>query len=174
MKYIPHWVVDALMSKKFKCHNCKKVFVYKNVRGLGVRDSHSEDNKENFFLELECVDCRKITFFEMQEMNIVDLSELVLSEIDADLEALEDASETEEMDLFPEDTEKRKTRRDSTIEEVGNSMRKISKKKGVSRITLKDIRETVKVLKQKDLKHENFLEMMGMSPEEITLYREKE
>ena len=171
MKYVPHWVIDALLSKKFKCHNCKKVFTYKNVRGLGVRESHSEDNKENFFLELECVGCRKITFFEMQEMNIVELSEEIIAEIDADLDAME-AAESREMDISPK---RKKKNRDEEYDEMPQKSKSCkSVKKDTSKITLKDIRETVKVLKSKDLNHECFLEMMGMSPEEISIYRETE
>ena len=72
MKYVPHWVVDALMSKKFKCHHCQKVFTHKNVRGLGIRQSIDGAEMETFFIELYCVVCRKVTFFEMQEMNIIE------------------------------------------------------------------------------------------------------
>jgi hypothetical protein len=168
MKYVPHWVIDALLSKKFKCHNCKKVFTYKNVRGLGIRESHSETDKEHFFLELECVECRKITFFEMQEMNIVDLSEEILAEIDADLDAME-AAESKDIDMSP----KMKKKLKEEFDEMPKKNCKTQKKE-TSKITLKDIRETVKALKPKELHHECFLEMMGMSPEEISLYREKE
>ena len=171
MKYVPHLVIDALLSKKFKCHNCKKVFTYKNVRGLGIRESHSEDNKENFFLELECVDCRKITFFEMQEMNIVELSEEIIAEIDADLEAMEAASDARDMDMSPK---KKKMSMDNLDEMPKKNKSCKAIKKETSKITLKDIRETVKILKSKDFKHESFLEMMGMSPEELSLYREQE
>ena len=47
-------------------------------------------------------------------------------------------------------------------------------KKETSKITLKNVREVKKVLKPEGLKHESFLEMMGMPPEEIALYRETE
>lgn len=174
MKYVPHWVIDALLSKKFKCHNCKSIFTYKNIRGLGIRESHSDNNKENFFLELECVGCSKITFFEMQEMNIVELSEEILAEIDEDLEAMDIA-----LDEALDATMKKNLGKanQNNINDINKPLKKEKKyqdtSKKTSKITLKDIRETVKILKPLNLKHENFLEMMGMSPEEISLYQEK-
>ncbi len=168
MKYVPHWVIDALMSKKFKCHSCKKVFTHKNVRALGIRDSVNESHKETFFIQLDCVSCGKTTFFEMQEMNIIELSEQVIKEVDADLEELAATmDELRENDMF----------QDEIIDSKKPSEKKskcIPNKKENSKITLKDVREVKKVLKPEQLEHESFLEMMGMPPEEIFQYGEIE
>lgn len=153
MKHIPHWVIDALMSKKFKCHNCKIAFTSKNLTALGIRDSFGEQDKETFFMELICKQCSKSTFFEMQEMNIVELSKEVIRELSVSFE------ETEEINMLPDK------------EEMVHEGKPSLKKSKNSKITLKDIRESVKVLSPKDLKHESFLEMLGMPPEEIMEYR---
>ena len=92
----------------------------------------------------------------MREMNIVELSKEVIKELDVDFE------EAEEIDMLPDE------------KEVNQKEKPFLKKSKNSKITLKDIRETVKVLSPKDLKHESFLEMLGMPPEEIMEYREKE
>jgi len=168
MKYVPFWVIDALMSKKFKCHNCKKVFTHKDVQALGIRNSVDNVNKEFFFMELGCPQCRKATFFEMQEMNILEFAEAIIEEIDTDLDDIESSLKNlKENDIF----------QDGLIDDNSPSKKQYkntTEKKDMSKITLKDIREAVKVLKPKELKHENFLEMMGMPPEEIDQYREKE
>lgn len=161
MKYVPHWVIDALMSKKFKCHHCQKVFTHKNVRALGVRDNVGEPNKESFFIELACPTCQKVTFFEMQDMNIIELSEEIISEIEADEEELE------ELDMFQDNKINKKKPSKKNKENI-------PEKKEMSKITLKDVREAKKILKPKDLKHDSFLEMLGMSPEEIVRLREEE
>ncbi len=160
MKYVPHWVIDALMTKKFKCHHCQKVFTHKHVRGLGIRESIDSPERETFFIELSCVECRKVTFFEMQEMNIIELSEDILSEIDADLDEMDSTlDEFNEEDMF----------KDKKINKKKASPKKAPKKekKETSKITLKNVREAKKALKPEDLKHESFLEMMGMPPEDI-------
>jgi hypothetical protein len=176
MKYVPHWVIDALMSKKFKCHSCKKAFLSKNLTALGIRESFSDPTKESFFIELVCRDCNKTTFFEMQEMNIVELSEDVLEEIDADLEAMEALDEMHEMDLAPDRKEISRKKKEliSDLESGELYENRPSKEIQVSKITCKDVREAKKILKPKDFKHESFLEMMGMTPEEIMEYREIE
>lgn len=174
MKYVPHWVIDALMSKKFKCHNCQKVFTHKNVRGLGIRESIDKPDRETFFMELSCADCRKVTFFEMQDMNIIELSEEVIAEIDEDLDELEDSAEAfNEEDMFKN---KRIIKNEDVNKQPEKSPKKEKKKnkKEVSKITLKDVREAKKALKPEDLQHENMLEMMGMTPEEIFQNREIE
>lgn len=168
MKYVPHWVIDALMSKKFKCHHCKKVFMHKNVRALGIRESISETNKESFFIELSCIECNKVTFFEMQEMNIIEMSEEVIREVDADLEELaQTMDELKEIDMFKGDEKINK-------KPCEKKRKDIPEKKETSKITLKDVREAKKVLKPKELEHESFLEMMGMPPEEIFHYGDME
>lgn len=172
MKYIPHWVIDALMSKKFKCHHCQKVFTHKNVRGLGIRESINEPERETFFIELNCMGCRKITFFEMQEMNIVEFAEEVISEIDEDLEELDSSGEEfNEEDMFKD---KKIRKKKSSNEYSKKQPQEKEEKQEVSKITLKDVIKANKVLEPEDLKHENMLEMMGMTPEEIFQNREIE
>ena len=174
MKYVPHWVIDALLSKRFKCHGCKKVFNHKNMRGMGIRESDLAPGKESFYIQLVCSDCRKATFFEMEEMNIIQLSENVIKEIDRDLD--EKPKKPKKLDQFNEEDMFKDKR-------IGGSMPdpdpeeeapKPTKKKESSKITLKDVREVKKVLKPKELKHENVLEMMGLTPEEIAHYGETE
>jgi len=170
MKYVPHWVIDALMSKKFKCHNCKKAFLSKNLTALGIRESFSDPTKESFFIELVCLDCSKTTFFEMQEMNIVELSEDVLEEIDADLEAMEALEEMREMDMSSDKKDFSRKKK----EPLNDLENEDTYEERPSKITCKDVREVKKILKPKDFKHESFLEMIGMTPEEIMKYREIE
>ena len=178
MKYIPHWIVDALMSKKFKCHSCNTVFTSKNVTALGIRDSFSEQPTESFFIELICRGCNKNTFFEMREMNIVELSKEVISEINTDL------NEVEEINMLPDDNDNENEKEfKNMIEKASDKEKDIDKEKAPkpafkklknSKITLKDVRKVKSVLKPEDLKHESFLEMLGMTPERIMEYREKE
>lgn len=179
MKYVPHWVIDALMSKKFKCHHCQKVFTHKNVKALGIRESDVDPSKESFYIQLNCVGCRKLTYFEMQEMNIVELSEQIIEEIDEDLDEMLDEMENAKGEFNEEDMfkDKKINKKKETNETFTNAPRKRIKKiekKELSKITLKDVRDAKKILKPKDLKHESFLELMGMPPEEIAQYRENE
>lgn len=172
MKYVPHWVIDALMSKRFKCHGCKKVFNHKNMRGMGIRESDLDPGKESFYIQLTCSECRKVTFFEMEEMNIIQLSENIIKEIDKDLDDVR-PNKSKKLDEFNEEDmfKGRRMEKDDVPEEEAP---KLIKKKEFSKITLKDVREVKKVLKPKELEYENVLEMMGLTPEEIARYGETE
>jgi transcription elongation factor Elf1 len=178
MKYIPNWIIDALLSKNFKCHECQKIFIVKDLRALGIRESYMDAKKEFFFIELKCKACGKATSFEMQEMDIIQLSEEVVAESeDLGEDIYEDMEDIEEMDGAVERAiekamdEKREKGLNDLVIPHNDSFKK---KQKFSKITLKDVRETAKALKPKDFKHESLLEMMGMSPEEIIEYRESE
>jgi hypothetical protein len=138
------------------------------VRGVGIREDINEPGREVFFAELNCSDCRKITFFEMQEMNVIELSKGVVSEIKEALDELE-ASDIDfnEEDMFQDENIRKK--KDITEGFIPSAENKI-KKRETSKITLKNVREVKKALKPKDLKHESFLEMLGIPPEEIARY----
>lgn len=165
MKFVPNWVIDALKTKKFKCHHCNKVLVRKNIKALGIRDSIGV-TKEVFFIELECSNCDKITFFEMQSMNILQLSKEILAEINDEIDEMKEelGDKIHDFNDMSDETDEA----DEVIDEV-DLMRDYVPKE-LSKISLKEIRDMTKILKNRNLQHDAFLEMMGMTPEELDNY----
>lgn len=175
MKYVPHWVIDAIMSKRFKCHDCKKSFATNNVKGLGVRESRASIGKEVFFAEFSCTSCGKATFFELQEMNIIELSDKIMKEIDTDKLA-QPKKEFNDEDLFGKDIEPftkediEEYKKEVEVERVPPKRRR----REISRITLKEVKDAARTLRAEDFTHDKFLEMLGLPPEEIARYKEEE
>jgi hypothetical protein len=183
MKNVPSWVVDALMSKKFMCQGCRKVLdKIETLKAMGIRECFKDPMKESFFIELCCPKCKTITFFELQEMTLVDLSFEILDEVEEEEEEMEirnkkNKKEQHSWDKINEEDDDDDDDEDEDYED-NEDYRGDYKKEGSlyketkeeSKITKKEIEDSAIVLKALKT-HEDFLEMIGLSPEKIKEYQ---
>jgi phage FluMu protein Com len=179
MRNVPSWVVDALMSKKFTCQGCRKVLdKIETLKAMGIRECFKDPTRESFFIELCCPKCKTITFFELQEMTLVDLSFEILDEIEDEEEDDERESRgknnKKEQRLWDsEDEEDEDGDYDDDYEEENKDKKRDKNEDGIkegSKITKKEIEDSAKVLKTLKT-HDDFLEMIGLSPEKIKEYQ---
>ena len=151
MKNIPHWIVDVLMSKKFKCFDCQKVFTPKDLKAIGIRESFNDKEKEALYIENICSKCKKTTFFELQDMSLTEFAFEVLDGVEEEMDEKMEEQSSNERPM-------KKIKKENKIQKIEKS-----------KITLKNFRDTVKKLKS--LTNDDMLEAMGMPPEEIEKYK---
>ena len=165
MKNIPNWILTALKNNKFNCHNCNKILTRKNLKSLGIKESVGDSLSESLFIELVCVSCNGMTLFEIREMDLLEFAIMILDGVESerdvvekDGEVIDDLSQTSLSDAFFAEAEQQRPKR------------KPPKRKKKSKITLKEIKESVK--KIQDVKnHDEFLELLGMSKDDINKYK---
>jgi len=157
MEHIPPWILAALKKEKLRCHKCNNLFTYNHLKALGIRDSFKNVNEQSLFIELICSKCKEMTLFELQEMNLLDLSAEIIDgigteedikEIKEGLASMSDSDDIKKEKIFP-------------------------KKKKRSKITLKEINDHRRFLNGCKT-HEEVMIAMGISPEEIEKYNFKE
>ena len=161
MNNLPQWIKKILKEEKLTCGKCGRVFEPQELLSVGIQKSSKNASKEVLALSIFCKPCDEMTIFEIQEMTLLDLSFDVLSEQSE--KQIENAKKEldEEMGIVSKSKPEPKPKPRSSIS-----------KKPRSKITLKEIRDTVKFLNEIDT-HDDLLLAMGMSLEEIEKYNIK-
>jgi len=188
MKNIPVRIKAFFSKNNIKCNKCKHVFSVEDLKAISIRNSFVNKKKEVLSVEVFCPGCKNITFFELIEMNLIDFSLEVLSEIDNEKRAKtldKYIDEAEEGDLYEEFDDEEldeeefadddesgfyKDEEDfdddekpfSSFKKENQSKNKNNKQK--SKITLKEIKENIDSLNKIE-SHRDFLEDLGFSPD---------
>ena len=170
---IPQWVISSLKREKVDCHKCGHIFEPQSVKAIGIRESYQVKKKELLFVELLCQKCRNMTIFEIRTMGLVDLSIDVLANKD-DKDDKDDKEEGYDSD--PYDVHEEFKKEDLMFKLESSQRKKMNKKPArpnlKSKITLKEIKEHSQFLETLKTNDE-FLQALGMSPEEIKRYEYK-
>lgn len=192
MKNIPPWIIKAFDSEMFKCHSCERSFTPEDLDMIGIRSS-IKNSEEVLFLDCKCSECSKVTCYELKEMDLIQFSLEVLKYSDF-MKGLDnkDFSKLGNHFLFKKDSHDlnkfnssdNEYDKDDEFEETDDedadelyegdyyskfNFSNMGKKK--SKITLKEIKDARKALK--NISHYEFLEKLGMPPEEIDKYNKK-
>jgi len=163
MKNIPAWIIKALKKETVKCHYCKEIFGDRSITAVGIRKGQDLENKEFLFVELFCKKCNKTTLFELTEMYLEELAcEILGIDENLDIEELSDILETEVENYVLKEQDKPAPKK---------SQKKVSSLK--SKITLKEIKDGIEFLNSIN-SHDDFLVELGMTPEDIDKYKERD
>lgn len=152
MEDIPGWIIKVIKREKLICRGCKTKFEATDLMSIGIQKSGTSPHKDYLCIGLYCSKCKELIIFEIKEMSLVNFAFEILDQ---------------------ETTESKKVKKDDTGEifDILDKPKKQKKKKiKKSKITKKEIDDIRDFLKPKDLKHEEFLMALGMSPEEINKY----
>jgi len=186
MKNIPVRIKAFFSKNNIKCNKCKHIFSIDDLKAISIRNSFINKKKEVLSVEVFCPECKNITFFELVEMNLIDFSFEVLSEIEnkeipekrknkLENNFNEEDDFDEEFDEDDEDFDEEDDEDDEDFDEdepfssfkKGNqSKNKNNNNKQKSKITLKEIKENIENLNKID-SHSDFLENLGFSPDNI-------
>jgi len=158
MKNIPQWLEASLRSSKLKCHKCKKIFKVNQLKAVGIRDSYQKAGMETLFIELVCSNCSEMTLYEIKEMSLIEFSYEIADDFEMTAEDM--AKKEKSMDIKEE------------IENIIDEGPYVKKKRKKSKITLKELKDSVKFLNNCE-NNEEFLIAIGMTPEEIDKYNIK-
>lgn len=166
MDSLPEWIKTNFKKNKYVCQQCKTNFNIKHIKAVGIKYSYKEPSKEVLFIDCFCLKCGKTTMLELRYMCLAEWALEILEEIQMQEE--EEAEENKEENFFNEEffkeDEDEEYSKDDTKEEAHPVL-----KEEKSRITIKDIKESVKFL-HKNNNHKDFLEEIGLTPEEIHKY----
>jgi hypothetical protein len=133
------------------CSSCQRRFLLSDLIAMGIQESSQKPHKDTLTIGMFCKKCNELTIFEIKEMNLIDFACMILEE---------EHYHREEEDQ--KENEGPMNRKDKKGSSRGNSK---------SKITLKEIKEASRVLKSIKT-HEEFLEMLGLTREEIEKYNE--
>ena len=171
MKNIPAWIIKALKKETVKCHYCKEIFGDRSITAVGIRKGQDLENKEFLFVELFCKKCNKTTLFELTEMYLEELAcEILGIDENLDIEELSDILETEVENYISKEQEQEKEK-EKDKPTLKKSKKKVSALK--SKITAKEIKEGIEFLNSIN-SHDDFLVELGMTPEDIDKYKERD
>jgi hypothetical protein len=150
MQEVPKWVYKLIDVEDLKCRQCKKEFKSDNLMSISIQESSQPPHKDFLCIGLFCPNCKELMIFELKEMSLVDFA----------------------FDIVDQETSNniKKTKNDKPAFSKKSS--KSCKKRNKSKITIKEVNEMKKFLKQ-DLTHDQFLIAMGMSPSDIESYNYK-
>lgn len=177
MQDIPRWIRDYIVKKSCSCGSCKLSLNEKHITSIGIKFSYKNPTKEALFVELTCHQCGFITKYEIRYMLLVEFSLDIIQELqeqqeEEDIKKSNKTKKNENLDRdkgsdddFIVDPKMEGYGEDEDEEFV------IKPKKEKSKITSKEIKESSKFLK-KIKTHNEFLEAMGMNPEEIEKYND--
>jgi hypothetical protein len=154
MKDLPNWVKVALRVENLKCRGCDYVYKQRDVIAMGIRTSLNDNTKESLYFELLCKECDELVVYEMQNLSLKEF-------------ALDILDDSKKMKMKKPSTEEQKL-----LDYAGSLQEKECGKTNYhrkSKITKKEIKAIVQFL-NKCKYHNDVLEAMGMSPEEIDQY----
>jgi hypothetical protein len=168
---IPEWIILSLKEEKPDCKECKYIFIGKDIRAIGVRDSYREKGKETLFVELFCAKCKGVTLFEITSMSLVDFALDILEPSNEDNFNINVENKKEELrkEYEAEYGEENMKGDQNPVPPPSPSSPSPPIKKRKSKITLKEIKDHAKFLNSIKT-HEDFLIELGMSPEDIKQY----
>jgi len=153
MQEIPNWIIKVIKTEKLICRTCKEEFEVENLVSIGIQESSEPPHKDKLCIGMFCSRCKEIVIFELRETTLVNFAfEILDQETDNKIKKISKKVIDSKFSL-PKDKKRKRSKR--------------------SKITLKEIEEIRKFLKPKDLKHEEFLIALGMSPSEIKKYNYK-
>lgn len=150
MKDLPDWIRKVVEEDSLTCGACDKGVTLKELFSVGIKKSVKKPHNEVLAIGLECRHCKEMTFFEFNEMTLLDLA----------FEILEEESKVSD-----------KKNRKELDEEMGVSKGRKSNRVR-SKITVKEIKKSVEMLNKLET-HDDFLMALGMSLEEIDSYKLK-
>jgi RNase P subunit RPR2 len=179
MQDIPRWIRDYIVKKSFSCGKCKMLLTEKHLTSIGVKFSYKNPTKEALYVELTCIKCGFVTKYEIRYMMLAEFSLDIIQELQEQQEEEdEEKAESREMRKMKKQEELDRLENKEDYDKVHDSSDIIEDeeffikaKKDKSKITLKEIRDSGKFL-NKIKTHNEFLEAMGMSPEEIDKYKD--
>ncbi len=151
MKDLPHWVKKILDNDNLTCGVCDKVVSLKDLFSMGIQKSSVKPHRETLFVGIVCKACKEMTLFELKEMTLLDFA----------FEILEEQSKAQS-----------KNNRKELDKEMKTSSRSKKVKKTKSKITLKEIKNSVAFLNKIET-HDDFLMALGMSIDQIESYKLK-
>ncbi len=151
MKDLPHWVKKILNNDNLTCGVCDKVVSLKDLFSMGIQKSSVKPFREVLFIGIVCKHCKEMTLFELKEMTLLDFA----------FEILEEQSKSQ--------AKSSKKKLDKKMKVTSNDK---NVKKTKSKITLKEIKNSVSFLNQIET-HDDFLIALGMSIEQIESYKIK-
>ena len=155
MEDIPAWIIKVVEMEKLECRACKREFSIDDLMSIGIQESSKPPHKDTLCIGLFCSKCKELIIFELKEMNLINFAFDIL--------------EQERGDNIKRNRPKRKSSLFSKDKDVENYRKKNPIK---SKITLKEVRESKKFLKNCKT-HEEFMLALGMSLEEIKKYSYK-
>jgi hypothetical protein len=158
MNSIPQWIKELVERDHLVCSSCKRHFTIDDLMSTGIQLSSQKPHNETLVVGLFCKKCNELTIFEIKEMTLVDFSCMILEEEHSNTNSVEERME-----------DRKEVNREG-LKEVQRQGSKYKRTGSRSKITLKEIQEASKILKSIKT-HEEFLEMLGLTPDEIEKYK---
>ena len=160
MENIPKWIIINLRKDNFKCPFCDMVFNESSIVSFGIKNSTNIKtmNKEVLFIGYICKKCEEQFELEIYEATTEDLAFLILDDMEGGLTDQEEKENKENMENI--------SKKEEFFQFINNQQRKYKK----SKITNKEIKAHVRKLKNIE-NHDQFLELLGFSEEEIENYK---
>lgn len=157
MKDVPEWITKLVDTESLRCNKCKDRLGKGHLISVGIQSSSIKPHDDTLCIGLYCNVCKEITIFELKEMSLIEFAFEIL-----------------ERETEPKKTMKKedKSIKRNVIREMGGVGGKRRLKASKSKITRKEINESIRFLKNVKT-HEEFLVAMGMSPEQICYYSYK-
>ena len=166
MKDVPQWIVRIIEGENLSCNKCKKTFSKKQLMAIGIQESSLAPHDDTLCVGMYCSDCKEMTIFELKEMSLVEFAfEILEKETQPDNKK---SGTIRKRSTDNKKDEEKKSDDSNTLRRVGAG----SKRNRKSKISQKEVNDTVKFLKSVKT-HEEFLVAMGLSPEEIVKYNYK-
>lgn len=164
MHEIPQWIINIVANDDMDCDTCKKQFTPKDIVAIGIQESTQPPHKDTLTIGLFCRKCNELAIFEIKQMNLVDLAFTILEG-----ESSESIKKTE---AALDDQIAKKKAEESDKSRAGKDPTRSRGKKPISRskITAQDARKASIILRRCK-SHDDFLALMGMSPNEIESYK---
>lgn len=161
MNDVPLSIKRILEKEKFKCSSCGNFFTIQDLNTIGIKESSLKPHNDSLVLGLFCKKCRELMLFEVAEMGLMDLAFEVLENETNDQVKQKEKDLDEELLEDPKEEEPKK-----------NNRKKGATEEGKSKITLQELKRAEEFLKTNKF-HEDFLIVLGMTPEEIEKYKIK-
>ena len=150
MEEIPAWIIKVVEIEELGCRTCGKRFTVDNLMSIGIQESSKPPHKDTLCIGLFCSKCKELIIFELKEMSLLHFAfDILEQETDNPIRKKNSGKRH-----FPVSNKKERPKR---------------KKVRRSKITLKELKESVKFLKEVET-HEEFMLAMGMSLEELRKY----
>jgi len=167
MDFVPAWIHEFFSKndRKAPCKDCKKVIGIENLSSIGVRQGRTIDGLV-IFVTLECKDCDNTIVYELKEWSLLDLALDVVAEMEdlgknmfneEDFKLIDE----EELDDFHNEYYELKYSEKSSI------INKLPLPKPETKITDKEAKADIDMIKDKNFTHHDFMSELGTSPEDL-------